>query len=57
MNLTTLLNKLIEIERSIGIESDSAIRMKMQDVEDYVLELQRETASKLKNEHRHRFAF
>jgi hypothetical protein len=58
MNLTTLLNKLIEIERAIGTETDLAIRKKMQDVEDYVLEMQREKASKLRNEQgHHRFAF
>jgi hypothetical protein len=57
MNLTTLLNKLIEIEQAIGTETDSVIRRKMQDAEDYVLEMQKEKASKIKGEHRHRFAF
>jgi hypothetical protein len=57
MNLTTLLDKLIEIERAIGTETDAVIRRKMQDVEDYVLELQKEKASRLRNEHGHRFAF
>ncbi len=53
MNLTTLLNMLLAIERGIGTESDAAIRTKIQDVESYVLEMQKEKASKLLSELRH----
>lgn len=56
MNLTTLLKKLIEIERSIGVETDAVIRVKMQDVQDYVLQMQKENASRLQNKHKHHAA-
>jgi hypothetical protein len=56
MNLTILLKKLIEIERSIGVETDAVIRRKVQDVQDDVLQMQKERASKLQKEHRHHAA-
>jgi hypothetical protein len=56
MNLANLLEKLIEIELSIGVDSDYVVRKKMQDVQDYVLLMQRERALKLLNEHRYRAA-
>lgn len=42
MNLTTLLTKLLEIEQSIGTDSAPVLRKKMQDAENYLLELQKE---------------
>lgn len=51
MNLRTLLQKLIEIEQSVGVDTNNVIRMKMQDVEDDVLQMQKETALRLRNEH------
>lgn len=56
MNLADLLEKLIEIELSIGVDSDSVVRRKMQDVQDYVLQMQKELAARLLNEHRFRAA-
>lgn len=53
MNLTSLLKKLIEIERSIGVETDAVIRRKVQDVQDDVLQMQKELASKPRQELRH----
>ena len=37
MDTTVLLEKLIDIERFIGVEPDSAIRRKVIDIEDCVL--------------------
>jgi hypothetical protein len=42
MNLTTLLNKLLEIEQSIGIDPAPILRQKMQDAEEYLLEIQKQ---------------
>lgn len=55
MDLTTLLRKLIEIEQSVGNDTDAAIRKKMRDLEDYVLEMQKEKTSK-RAEHKHHAA-
>jgi hypothetical protein len=41
---TDLLQKLITIERSIGSESDSAIRHMVQDAQDCLLQMQKEQA-------------
>ena len=38
-----LLHKLIDIEKSIGIETDTAILHKIRDAENCLLELQKET--------------
>jgi hypothetical protein len=38
-----LLHKLIDIEKSIGIETDRAILDKIRDAENCLLELQKET--------------
>ena len=53
MNLTTLLVKLIDIEQSLGVESNAAVRRKMQDLQDDVLQIQKEMASELRQEHNH----
>ncbi len=53
MNLANLLEKLIEIELCIGVDSDSAVRRKMQDVQDYVLQMQKERALRLQSEPRY----
>lgn len=37
MNPSVLLQKLIEIERSIGIETESTTRRKVLDAQDYLL--------------------
>ncbi len=39
MNLNDLLDKLIEIEQSIGIEPDAAIREKVREAQDVVVQL------------------
>ncbi len=43
VTVTMLLHKLIDIEKSIGIESDKTILHKIRDAENCLLELQRET--------------
>ena len=37
MDTTVLLEKLIDIERYIGVEPDAVIRRKVIDIEDYIL--------------------
>jgi hypothetical protein len=37
MDTTVLLEKLIDIERFIGVEPDSVIRRKVIDIEDYIV--------------------
>jgi hypothetical protein len=37
MNPSVLLQKLIEIERSIGVETESTTRRRVLDAQDYVL--------------------
>jgi hypothetical protein len=46
-SITTLLKKLIDVEKSIGVESNFVVRRKMHEAEDYALELQREMAQSL----------
>ncbi len=41
---TDLLNKLITIERSIGVVHNSTLRDMVEDAQDCVLEMQKETA-------------
>jgi hypothetical protein len=43
MTVTTLLHKLIDIEKSIGVEADRIILHKIRDAENCLLELQKET--------------
>jgi hypothetical protein len=43
VTVTILLHKLIEIEKSIGIEADRTILHKIRDAENCLLELQKET--------------
>jgi hypothetical protein len=42
MNSTVLLQKLLAIERSIGVATNSELRKLLQDVQDSVLQMQRE---------------
>jgi hypothetical protein len=44
MYTTELLQKLFDIERSIGIETNATIRNKVIEVEEWVLLMQRERA-------------
>jgi hypothetical protein len=43
LNPTILLQKLIAIEMSIGVESNTAIRNSLQEAEDCLLQMQRES--------------
>jgi hypothetical protein len=42
MNSTVLLQKLLAIERSVGVATTSELRKLLQDVQDSVLQMQRE---------------
>jgi hypothetical protein len=44
-----LLEKLFDIERSIGVETNATIRNKIIDIEEYVLSMQRERAENLRS--------
>lgn len=44
MNTRVLLEKLIDIERSIGVDSTVSLHMKVIDAQEYVLEMQKEMA-------------
>jgi len=48
MNTTVLLEKLIQIERSIGVETNFAVRSLVQDAQDYLLGMQRERVEHLR---------
>lgn len=48
MNSTLLLQKLIEIETSIGVETDSAIRHKVQDAQECLLRMHGEAVEHLR---------
>jgi hypothetical protein len=41
MNSTVLLQKLLAIERSVGVATNNALRNQLQDAQDYVLQMQR----------------
>jgi hypothetical protein len=47
MTITVLLAKLIEVERSIGVESETMLRKRLYEVEDYALQMQKEMAERL----------
>lgn len=53
MSIPTLLQKLIDIEKSIGREPDNVVRKKIHDAQDYALQMQKEVAEKLRKEHPH----
>jgi hypothetical protein len=42
MNSTILLQKLLAIEQSVGVATNSALRTLLHDAQSYVLEMQRE---------------
>jgi hypothetical protein len=48
MNTTVLLEKLIDIERFVGVAPDGEIRRKVIDIEEYVLRMQSESADGLR---------
>jgi hypothetical protein len=52
MNPTVLLEKLIEIERSIGSETNTTLRNKVLEAQEYVLEMQKETVERLRRQPR-----
>jgi hypothetical protein len=52
MSVNILLEKLIEIERSIGVETDTTLRKQVLEAQDYVLEIQKEIVDKLRKEPR-----
>jgi CYTH domain-containing protein len=51
MNFTSLLKMLIELEQAIGVESETAIRIRIQDVENAVLNTQKERVERLRAGH------
>ena len=55
-NMNTLLDKLIEIERSIGVETDSTLRNLVIDAQDCVLGMQKQAVENLRKSPA-RFAF
>lgn len=52
MSFTSLLKMLIELEQAIGVESEIAIRIRIQDIETAVLDTQKERVEKLRMEQR-----
>jgi hypothetical protein len=46
--ITALIDKLTEIEKSVGLENNSTIRNQIIDAQDYALEIQREIAEVLR---------
>ena len=48
MNVPILLAKLFEIERSIGLQSDMATRRQLMDVQDWVLQTQKDVVDTLR---------
>jgi hypothetical protein len=52
MNLTNLLKMLIELEQAVGVESENALRIRIHDVENAVLNTQKERVEKLRAGHR-----
>ena len=52
MNINGLLQKLFEIERSIGSETNTAILNQVLDAENCLLEMQREMIESLRNQPR-----
>lgn len=56
MNINILLEKLIEIEQSIGVETNSTLRKQVLDMQDTLLAMQKEMVEQLRKEPR-RFVF
>jgi hypothetical protein len=52
MSPNLLLEQLLDIERSIGTETNAIVRRKVQDAEDSLLLLQKETVEYLRKESR-----
>jgi hypothetical protein len=47
MSITVLLKKLIEVEQSVGVDTEAVLRMKIQEAQDYALQIQKETVESL----------
>ena len=52
MNIQILLAKLIEIERSIGVETNTTLHKQVLDAQDYVLGMHKEIVERLRKEPR-----
>ena len=52
MNYTTLLKMLIELEKAIGKQSELSIRMRIQEIENLILDTQKKRAEQLRTKHR-----
>jgi hypothetical protein len=52
MSPNLILEQLLDIERSIGVETNAIVRKKVQDAEDSLLLLQKETVDNLRKEFR-----
>jgi hypothetical protein len=50
MNTLSLLQQLFDIERSIGVETSDALRIRVQNVENSVIQMQKELAENLRKE-------
>jgi hypothetical protein len=50
MNTLRLLEQLFDIERSIGIATNDALRLKVQEAEDSLIHMQKEIAENLHKE-------
>ncbi len=48
MTINILLEKLIEIERSIGVETNTAVRKQVLEAQDCLLAMQKEMVEKLR---------
>ena len=53
MNIKTLIDKLTDIELSIGVQNNTTVRDKVIDVQDCLLQMQRERAEPLRMRSRH----
>jgi hypothetical protein len=48
VSVHSLLQKLIEIEQSIGVETDTTLRKQVLDAQDYLLQMQKEIVENLR---------
>jgi hypothetical protein len=52
VNINILMGKLIEIEQSIGVETNATVRKQVLDAQNYLLGIQKEIVEKLRREPR-----
>jgi hypothetical protein len=52
VNITFLLEKLADIERSIGVESENEVRSRVLEAQDCILQMQKEMLESLRKEPR-----